>query len=173
MILQRFGARPWLETPFEVFDKGVFTQNDQHYVSWHWANFSGRHRCRQLSSDGARSGQSDAFAVAEGYFWGLPRFDIAAVNELRRAFHAIYFRAHAVAGRAMGKWFDEQRGLDRRASQGCAWTVPGVKTRRPFRSASAGPGRAGDAGPAPKFLKGSLDHRITPRRRRGDESLSP
>ena len=25
--------------PFEVFDKGVFTPNDQHFVSWHWATF--------------------------------------------------------------------------------------------------------------------------------------
>jgi hypothetical protein len=38
MILQR-SSPPWLETPFEVFDNGVFTPNDQHYVSWHWANF--------------------------------------------------------------------------------------------------------------------------------------
>jgi DMSO/TMAO reductase YedYZ molybdopterin-dependent catalytic subunit len=38
MILQRTSP-PWLETPFEVFDKGVFTPNDQHYVSWHWATF--------------------------------------------------------------------------------------------------------------------------------------
>src|SRR5258706_13744650 len=38
MILQRTSP-PWLETPFEVFDKGVFTPNNQHYVSWHWANF--------------------------------------------------------------------------------------------------------------------------------------
>ena len=38
MILQRTSP-PWLETPFEVFDKGIFTPNDQHYVSWHWANF--------------------------------------------------------------------------------------------------------------------------------------
>jgi hypothetical protein len=38
MILQRTSP-PWLETPVEVFDKGVFTPNDQHYVSWHWATF--------------------------------------------------------------------------------------------------------------------------------------
>ena len=31
MILQRTRA-PLLETPFEVFDKGVFTPNNQHYV---------------------------------------------------------------------------------------------------------------------------------------------
>jgi hypothetical protein len=38
MILQR-SSPPWLETSAEVFDKGVFTPNDQHYVSWHWVDF--------------------------------------------------------------------------------------------------------------------------------------
>src|ERR1700704_4028753 len=38
MILQR-SSPPWLETPIDIFDKGVFTPNDQHYVSWHWADF--------------------------------------------------------------------------------------------------------------------------------------
>src|SRR5215475_2921561 len=36
MILQRTRP-PLLETPLEVFDKGVFTPNDQFYVRWHWA----------------------------------------------------------------------------------------------------------------------------------------
>src|SRR6476620_9983054 len=36
MVLQRTRP-PLLETPFEVFDKGVFTPNDQFYVRWHWA----------------------------------------------------------------------------------------------------------------------------------------
>src|SRR5438876_4865956 len=36
MILQRTRP-PLLETPFEVFDKGVFTPTDQFYVRWHWA----------------------------------------------------------------------------------------------------------------------------------------
>ena len=35
MILQR-SRPPLLETPFEVFDQGVFTPNDQFYVRWHW-----------------------------------------------------------------------------------------------------------------------------------------
>ena len=36
MILQR--TRPaLLETPFEVFDRGVFTPNDRFFVRWHWA----------------------------------------------------------------------------------------------------------------------------------------
>lgn len=36
MILQRTRP-PLLETPFEVFDRGVFTPNDAFYVRWHWA----------------------------------------------------------------------------------------------------------------------------------------
>ena len=36
MILQRTRP-PLLETPFEIFDHGVFTPNDQFFVRWHWA----------------------------------------------------------------------------------------------------------------------------------------
>lgn len=36
MILQRTRP-PLLETPFEVFDAGVFTPNDRFFVRWHWA----------------------------------------------------------------------------------------------------------------------------------------
>ena len=37
MIVQRM--RPaLLETPFEVFDQGVFTPNDRFYVRWHWGD---------------------------------------------------------------------------------------------------------------------------------------
>src|SRR5271169_3735005 len=36
MILQRTRP-PLLETPFEVFDKGVFTPNDEFFVRWHWS----------------------------------------------------------------------------------------------------------------------------------------
>ena len=36
MILQR-SRPPLLETPFDVFDRGVFTPNDQFFVRWHWA----------------------------------------------------------------------------------------------------------------------------------------
>jgi DMSO/TMAO reductase YedYZ molybdopterin-dependent catalytic subunit len=37
MILQRTRP-PLLETPFEVFDQGVFTPNDRFYVRWHLPN---------------------------------------------------------------------------------------------------------------------------------------
>jgi DMSO/TMAO reductase YedYZ molybdopterin-dependent catalytic subunit len=36
MILQRTRP-PLLETPFDVFDKSVFTPADQFYVRWHWS----------------------------------------------------------------------------------------------------------------------------------------
>ena len=36
MVLQRTRP-PLLETPFDVFDKGVFTPNNQFFVRWHWA----------------------------------------------------------------------------------------------------------------------------------------
>jgi len=80
MILQR-SSPPWLETPFEVFDKGVFTPNDQHYVSWHWATFPG-----DINVDSFRlavRGQvNQTLSLSlKDILQGLPRFDIAAVNQ--------------------------------------------------------------------------------------------
>src|SRR5258708_10510232 len=80
MILQR-SSPPWLETPFEVFDKGVFTPNDQHYVSWHWANFPGA-----INMDSypltvrAQVNQTLSLSLKD-ILQGLPSFDIAAVNQ--------------------------------------------------------------------------------------------
>ena len=37
MVLQR-SRPPLLETPFEIFDQGIFTPNDRFYVRWHVAN---------------------------------------------------------------------------------------------------------------------------------------
>jgi DMSO/TMAO reductase YedYZ molybdopterin-dependent catalytic subunit len=37
MVLQRTRP-PLLETPFDVFDQGIFTPNDRFYVRWHLAN---------------------------------------------------------------------------------------------------------------------------------------
>jgi DMSO/TMAO reductase YedYZ molybdopterin-dependent catalytic subunit len=36
MVVQRTRP-PLLETPFEVFDRGVFTPNDRFFVRWHWS----------------------------------------------------------------------------------------------------------------------------------------
>src|SRR6266436_7852322 len=79
MILQRTSP-PWLETPFEVFDKGVFTPNDQHYVSWHWANFPS-----EIDLDKFRLtvrghvNQTLSLSIKD-ILHGLPRVELAAVS---------------------------------------------------------------------------------------------
>src|ERR1700680_3834321 len=79
MILQR-SSPPWLETPFEVFDKGVFTPNDQHFVSWHWATFPGDIEGDNYRLAGRRR-VNQTLSLSLTDILGLPRFDIAAVNE--------------------------------------------------------------------------------------------
>jgi DMSO/TMAO reductase YedYZ molybdopterin-dependent catalytic subunit len=80
MILQRTSP-PWLETPFEVFDKGVFTPNDQHYVSWHWANFPS-----QIDVDKFRLtvrghvNQTLSLSIRD-ILHELPRVELAAVSQ--------------------------------------------------------------------------------------------
>src|SRR4030081_2018867 len=109
MILQRTSP-PWLETPFEVFDKGVFTPNDQHYVSWHWANFPG-----DIDVDSfhltVRGLVNQTLSLSlKDILQGLPRFDIAAVNQCAGNF--AHIRRPTRRRRSMGRWFDEQRDLD-------------------------------------------------------------
>ena len=79
MILQRV-TPPLLETPLAVFDKGVFTPNDQFYVRWHWGVIPtsvdpavfrlrvGGHVGRVLS-------------LSLGDLLEMPRYEIAAVNQ--------------------------------------------------------------------------------------------
>src|SRR6201990_134951 len=97
MILQR-SSPPWLETPFEVFDKGVFTPNDQHYVSWHWATFPG-----DIDVDSFRltvRGQvNQTLSLSLKDILGLPGFDIAAVNQCAGA-----SRLYAVPRVAGAQW---------------------------------------------------------------------
>jgi DMSO/TMAO reductase YedYZ molybdopterin-dependent catalytic subunit len=80
MMVQRTSP-PWLETPFDVFDKGVFTPNDRHYVSWHWADFP-----TQFDLDKYRltvHGQvNQTLSLSlDDILHGLPRFEIAAVSQ--------------------------------------------------------------------------------------------
>jgi DMSO/TMAO reductase YedYZ molybdopterin-dependent catalytic subunit len=80
MILQRTRP-PLLETPFEVFDQGVFTPNDRFYVRWHLPNIPTtidpaefrlkvRGRVRQPTS-----------LTLEELVRDFPPFEIAAVNQ--------------------------------------------------------------------------------------------
>jgi DMSO/TMAO reductase YedYZ molybdopterin-dependent catalytic subunit len=79
MILQRQRA-PLLETPFEVFDRGIFTPNDQFYVRWHWAGIPTQIDTNSFSLKvhGAVNRQLD-LSLKEIY--SLPEFEIAAVNQ--------------------------------------------------------------------------------------------
>lgn len=70
-----------LETPFDVFDKGVFTPNDQHYVRWHWPMFPSSVDAEDfvLKVHG-HVNQKLSLSLKE-LVNDFPRFDIAAVNQ--------------------------------------------------------------------------------------------
>ncbi|KMO21248.1 oxidase [Methylobacterium indicum] len=79
MILQRTRP-PLLETPFEVFDQGVFTPNDRFYVRWHWASIP-----TEVDANAYRltvRGHVDReLSLSLDELARLPRFEIAAVNQ--------------------------------------------------------------------------------------------
>jgi DMSO/TMAO reductase YedYZ molybdopterin-dependent catalytic subunit len=79
MILQRTRP-PLLETPFIVFDKGVFTPNDQFYVRWHWAVIPPQVDVTsfRLSVHG-HVNHSLSLPLSE--LLALPRVEMAAVNQ--------------------------------------------------------------------------------------------
>lgn len=79
MILQRTRP-PLLETPMEVFDRGVFTPNDQFYVRWHWAVIP-------TSVDAAtfrlavRGHVNQVLSLSLDDLLKMPRVELAAVNQ--------------------------------------------------------------------------------------------
>jgi DMSO/TMAO reductase YedYZ molybdopterin-dependent catalytic subunit len=79
MILQRTRP-PLLETPMEVFDRGVFTPNEQFYVRWHWAVIP-----NSIDVNGFRlsvRGHIDhALSLSVEDILHLPRIELAAVNQ--------------------------------------------------------------------------------------------
>jgi DMSO/TMAO reductase YedYZ molybdopterin-dependent catalytic subunit len=80
MILQRTSP-PWLETPFENFDRGVFTPNDQHYVSWHWADFPSEIDVDKFRL-AVRGQVNQTLSLSlNDVLNGLPRVELAAVSE--------------------------------------------------------------------------------------------
>ena len=79
MILQR--TRPaLLETPFEVFDQGVFTPNDRFFVRWHWAIIP-----ESIAADTFRLAVhghvKQTVSLSLNELAALPQFEIAAVNQ--------------------------------------------------------------------------------------------
>ena len=79
MILQRTRP-PLLETPFEVFDRGVFTPNNQFYVRWHWALIP-----MEVNADtfrlAVRGNVNKQLSLSLEDIAALPQFEIAAVNQ--------------------------------------------------------------------------------------------
>src|SRR6516162_6562176 len=79
LILQRTRP-PLLETPMEVFDKSVFTPNDQFYVRWHWANIP-----TEIDVNGFRLAVhghvNQTLSLSLDELLALPRMELAAVNQ--------------------------------------------------------------------------------------------
>jgi DMSO/TMAO reductase YedYZ molybdopterin-dependent catalytic subunit len=80
MILQRTRP-PLLETPFNVFDKGVYTPNDQFYVRWHWAVIPNAIDVNKFHL--TVHGHVDRTVVLslDDIIQGLPQVELAAVNQ--------------------------------------------------------------------------------------------
>ncbi|MEI9983373.1 MAG: molybdopterin-dependent oxidoreductase [Aliidongia sp.] len=80
MILQR-SRPPLLETPFEVFDRGVFTPNDQFFVRWHWAIIPTAVDVDQFRL-AVRGHVGTTLSLSlKDIIEGLPRTELAAVNQ--------------------------------------------------------------------------------------------
>jgi DMSO/TMAO reductase YedYZ molybdopterin-dependent catalytic subunit len=79
MILQR-PRPPLLETPFEVFDKGTLTPNDQFYVRWHWAVIPTRIEVGKFSL-AVRGHVNQPLALSLPEILQLPRVELIAVNQ--------------------------------------------------------------------------------------------
>ncbi len=152
MILQRTRP-PLLETPFEVFDRGVFTPNDQFFVRWHWSNIPtevdvGAYR---LTVDGH---VSTGLSLSLQDLLAMEQVELAAVNQCSG--NSRGFFQPRVAG---GQWGNGAMGNAR-------WA--GVRLRDVLDRAGVKPGAQGVrfAGlddpvveDAPKFLKSiGVDH---------------
>ena len=79
MILQRTRP-PLLETPMEVFDRGVFTPNDQFYVRWHWAVIPNSVDVNTFRL-AVRGHVNKTLSLTIDDLLKLPRVELAAVNQ--------------------------------------------------------------------------------------------
>src|SRR5258708_35765656 len=79
-ILQRTRP-PLLETPFEVFDRGVFTPNDMFYVRWHWAVIPTDVDVNTFRLSVGGHVENALSMTLKDIVDGLPRVELAAVNQ--------------------------------------------------------------------------------------------
>lgn len=80
MILQRTRP-PLLETPFEVFDRGVFTPNDRFYVRWHLASVPTTIDPAEFRLTVRGQVRQSLSLTLEQLVSDFPPFEIAAVNQ--------------------------------------------------------------------------------------------
>jgi DMSO/TMAO reductase YedYZ molybdopterin-dependent catalytic subunit len=79
MILQR-SRPPLLETPFEVFDKGAFTPNNEFFVRWHWAVIPTKVDVAAYKV-AVRGHVNQALSLSMADLLAMPRVELAAVNQ--------------------------------------------------------------------------------------------
>jgi DMSO/TMAO reductase YedYZ molybdopterin-dependent catalytic subunit len=79
MILQR-SRPPLLETPFEVFDRGVLTPNDQFFVRWHWAVIPQQIDVATFKL-AVRGHVNTALSLSLADILAMPRVELTAVNQ--------------------------------------------------------------------------------------------
>jgi len=79
MILQR-SRPPLLETPFEVFDQGVFTPNDRFFVRWHWAVIPQQIDVAKFQAV-VRGHVDKTLSLSMADILAMPRVELAAVNQ--------------------------------------------------------------------------------------------
>jgi DMSO/TMAO reductase YedYZ molybdopterin-dependent catalytic subunit len=79
MIVQRMRP-PLLETPFEVFDQGVFTPNERFYVRWHWGDIPTSIDTTSFRL-AVRGHVSTPLSLTLDELLKLPRIEYAAVNQ--------------------------------------------------------------------------------------------
>ncbi len=79
MILQR-SRPPLLETPFETFDRGVFTPNDQFFVRWHWAVIPEAVDVAAFRL-AVRGHVNNPLSLSLADLLKMPRVELAAVNQ--------------------------------------------------------------------------------------------
>jgi DMSO/TMAO reductase YedYZ molybdopterin-dependent catalytic subunit len=80
VILQR-SRPPLIETPFDVFDQGVFTPNERFYVRWHLANIPTSIDPRTFRLDIRGHVNKTVSLTLNDLLRKFPRFEIAAVNQ--------------------------------------------------------------------------------------------
>ena len=152
MVLQR-SRPPLLETPFEVFDRGVFTPNDQFFVRWHWAFIPTQVDVTDFKLT-VRGHVNQALSLSLADILAMPRVELAAVNQCSGNSRGLF--QPRVPG---GQWGDGAMGNAR-------WT--GVRLRDVLDRAGIKPGALAArftgmdealTDNAPRFMKSlDIDH---------------